>query len=80
MSQCCPDYNCLSGIPSVHLGFSNWHLIQSKQPFGSENKEDEEIRNGEKEAAFLSRSKKRKKYVCLGKLSDSLEGLSGIAE
>jgi len=58
---------CLLGIPSVPLGFSNWPLIQSKQPFGRENKEDEEIRDWEKEAEFLSWYRKTKKYVVLGK-------------
>jgi len=41
-------------IPSVPLGFTNWPLIQSKQPFGRENKRDEEVRDEENEAGLLS--------------------------
>jgi len=66
-SQCCRDCNSLSDIPSGPLGFTNWPVIQNNEPLGSEKKEDEEIRDGEKEALLLTWYKKRKKYVVLGK-------------
>jgi len=72
MSQCCRDCNSLSDIPSGPLGVTNWPLIQSKQPFGRENKEDEEIRDGEKEAAFFFGIKKGTNTWSLGKPSESL--------
>jgi len=49
----------LTDIPSVPLGFTIWLIIQNKQQFGREIREDEEIRDGEMEVGFLSWYKKK---------------------
>jgi len=56
-------------------------LIQSKQPFGSENKQDEEIRDVKKEPGFLSLYEKNEEISGILKSSESpWKGWSGIAE
>lgn len=54
---------CLSYIPSAPIGFTNWPLFQRKHQFGSENKEDEKLRDGENEDGLLSWYKK-KEEIC----------------